>query len=95
MLNAENFPFDKLSTVLFSVNGVNGGWSSWGSCSASCGSGVQTRTCTNPAPAHGGSQCSGSSSQTCNAHACPGDEIAIFVKCSFEFSLWLNFLRKG
>ena len=56
---------------------INGGWSvwsSWGSCSASCGGGAQTRTrtCTNPAPANGGSSCSGSTSETqaCNIHAC-------------------------
>ncbi len=56
---------------------VNGGWSAWGSyttCSAACGGGTQSRsrTCTNPAPANGGSQCSGSSteSNTCNTQAC-------------------------
>ena len=51
---------------------MNGGWSSWGSCSKSCGSGSQTRTCTNPRPAYGGSQCSGSPFKTCNTEACPG-----------------------
>jgi len=50
---------------------VNGGWSPWGSCSRSCGSGTQTRTCTNPSPANGGSQCPGSSSQICKLEECP------------------------
>ena len=89
--------FPLITTLLFSVNG---GWSSWGSCSASCGSGVQTRTCTNPAPAHGGSQCSGSSSQTCNAHACPGDELVFFIKfllngdLNFPFGLTYENVKK-
>ena len=52
---------------------MNGGWTSWTSCSKSCGSGKLTRTCTNPAPAHGGSDCSGSAHQTCNTQACPGN----------------------
>ena len=49
---------------------VDGGWSSWSSCSTSCGGGTQTRTCTNPSPSCGGSSCSGSSSQSCNTQAC-------------------------
>lgn len=49
---------------------VNGGWSSWGSCSKSCGGGTQTRTCTNPPPSGGGASCSGASSQACNTHSC-------------------------
>ncbi len=52
---------------------VNGGWSDWSACNASCGSGIQTRTCTNPSPADGGAQCSGSASQSCNIDiTCPG-----------------------
>ena len=39
----------------------DGGWSSWGNCS-SCS---QSRSCTNPSPACGGSSCSGSNSQHC------------------------------
>ncbi|KAL4217140.1 hypothetical protein ACF0H5_023594 [Mactra antiquata] len=44
---------------------IDGGWSNFTvmSCSVTCGIGVQTsfRTCTNPAPAHGGKNCVGSS----------------------------------
>ncbi|XP_052699211.1 SCO-spondin-like isoform X2 [Crassostrea angulata] len=57
---------------------VNGGWSNWSSyfhCSVSCGGGNQTRTrsCTNPAPSHGGHNCVGKSVETatCNDHGCP------------------------
>ena len=49
---------------------VNGGWSGWSACSASCGGGTQTRTCTNPSPAGTGADCSGVSSQSCNTQVC-------------------------
>jgi hypothetical protein len=38
-------------------------WGPWSDCSASCGGGTQIRTC-------GGSNCSGSSSQSCNTEPC-------------------------
>ncbi|XP_071145403.1 SCO-spondin-like [Mytilus edulis] len=57
---------------------VNGGWSDWtatSSCTATCGGGSisYSRTCNNPTPAHGGSDCSGSTTllEKCNTHACP------------------------
>ena len=69
---------------------VNGGWGSWttqGTCSKTCGVGVQSRsrTCDNPAPAHSGSPCSGSSSGTesCNLTPCPG------IKCFLIFKLFI------
>jgi hypothetical protein len=49
---------------------VDGGWSSWSACSADCGGGTQTRTCTSPAPANGGATCSGVSLQLCNLQSC-------------------------
>lgn len=50
---------------------VDGGWSKWSKCSASCGGGSQTRTCTNPAPAYGGKECKGESERECNTDPCP------------------------
>jgi len=52
------------------VTPVDGGWSAWSACSASCGGGTQTRTCTNPTPANGGANCVGSTTQACNTQAC-------------------------
>ena len=56
---------------------VNGGWSSWLTCSATCNGGTQTRSCNNPTPANGGLQCqltNGSyglnESQVCNTQSC-------------------------
>ena len=50
---------------------VNGGWTDWtpSSCPTSCGqpASTQTRSCANPAPANGGADCSGSSTQDCAA----------------------------
>lgn len=76
---------------------VHGGWSGWshengfpdgqnpaGTCSVSCGGGIQTRTCTNPTPAGGGLNCTdpdnpnydgGSTFQACNTQACPGNPV--------------------
>ena len=58
---------------------VDGSWTSWQyhPCTVACGNGTQykTRSCTNPAPEHGGAGCNGSSlvdNIPCNELACPG-----------------------
>ena len=57
-------------TVHCPIDGAWATWSSWGSCSATCGNGtmLRTRTCSDPAPQYGGQECSGSGEQTqdCN-----------------------------
>uniref|UniRef100_A0A8C5PCV9 Uncharacterized protein n=1 Tax=Leptobrachium leishanense TaxID=445787 RepID=A0A8C5PCV9_9ANUR len=51
-------------------------WSSWTSCSLSCGGGIRQRTreCSNPAPLYGGHACDGNAleSEVCNSDLCPG-----------------------
>ena len=53
----------------------NGHWSEWSAeCSATCGGGVQTRSCTNPAPQNGGKACAGgNATRPCNTQHCPID----------------------
>lgn len=61
-LGVINFPNRKVAAQWCLVNG---GWTGWSACSTSCGPGVLTRTCTNPAPACGGADCVGSPTQAC------------------------------
>jgi len=49
---------------------IDGGWTQWSKCSANCGPGSQTRTCTEPAPANGGAFCDGPAEQSCEIQAC-------------------------
>ena len=58
---------------------VNGGWSAfgpWSVCSKKCDGGQQTRarSCSNPPPWNGGTQCVGTSQETenCNLNRCQG-----------------------
>ena len=52
---------------------VDGGWSTWSSCSVSCGgNGTRTRTCSNPKPARNGKPCAGKSAEVCVTPRCPG-----------------------
>jgi len=64
------------------VNGEYSEWSDFGECSKSCGEGVERRErqCNNPAPAHGGSDCVGPSSESrsCKDKECPGKVLDSF-----------------
>eukprot|EP00794_Sanderia_malayensis_P011287 gene11287-12468_t len=74
------------------VDGGYSGWKASGSCTKSCGGGDQLfiRTCDNPAPQHGGSDCSAigpdSEQRQCNNQPCPVDggfsEWSKFGSCS-------------
>lgn len=71
-----NTSFDHFLSFLHYL--VDGSWSSWSvstPCSVTCGSGVEifSRTCTNPAPKHGGRSCSGAGrkEQACSRNPCP------------------------
>uniref|UniRef100_A0A8D0P2M9 Hemicentin-1 n=1 Tax=Sus scrofa TaxID=9823 RepID=A0A8D0P2M9_PIG len=59
------------------VHGAWSTWQPWGTCSASCGKGTQTRTrlCNNPPPSFDGSYCDGTETQmqVCNERHCPID----------------------
>ena len=74
----------------FTVDGGFTSWSDWSCCSRSCGNGtkVRYRSCTNPAPANGGLECTGERNQTesCLGTSCPGNcltaSIQMFIKHS-------------
>merc|ERR1711913_100022 len=50
---------------------VDGGWSGYGTCSASCGGGWRYRKCNNPRPVANGKNCTGSHRQFCYLVGCP------------------------
>uniref|UniRef100_A0A7M5XD32 SUEL-type lectin domain-containing protein n=1 Tax=Clytia hemisphaerica TaxID=252671 RepID=A0A7M5XD32_9CNID len=72
------------------VNGRYGNWTSFRSCTKSCGGGSQSRSrsCNNPAPKYGGKACVGSAtdSRACNTQNCPIDgkwgAYGAYSKCS-------------
>ena len=56
------------------INGVWSNWSDYSSCTQTCGGGTKYRyrTCNNPTPVFGGTNCSGSAEETlsCNTQVC-------------------------
>lgn len=89
------------------VDGGFGSWSSFKDCSEECGEGYQERTrqCNKPAPAHGGEDCLGETtdSRVCKLKECPGKRFVRFLEflCSkihveksvFESFLEISFLH--
>ncbi|XP_023810079.1 hemicentin-1 isoform X2 [Oryzias latipes] len=77
-------------TLTVRVHGGYSEWSEWGSCSVSCGAGIQKRLrqCNNPLPANGGHHCAGSDTEksSCQGNPCPVDgnwsEWSVWEECS-------------
>ncbi|XP_078700026.1 uncharacterized protein LOC144926865 [Branchiostoma floridae x Branchiostoma belcheri] len=67
--------FQLCTTAPCPVNGNWSQWSSWSTCDVTCGFGSQwrNRSCDNPPPQHGGTNCTGSSVdlQICEGPPCP------------------------
>lgn len=59
--------------IFFAVNGNWGAWSSYSTCSVTCGNGnmTSTRTCDSPAPVHGGNDCHGDAIRMKSCHHAP------------------------
>lgn len=84
------------SNIIFVL--VNGGWSVWSiwsQCSVTCDNGtrLRQRTCTSPAPNHGGELCHGihQMNQTCINEACSESKL---VMCLSAFSYSINIIRR-
>ena len=68
----------QIKKKIFNGLAIDGKYTEWkeSECSATCGGGVitKTRTCTNPAPQHGGKDCSGlgpaEMTLSCNEQEC-------------------------
>ena len=68
------------------MDGNWGQWSEWASCSNGCGSGTTTRTreCNDPAPSNGGSDCTGSSTDSATCESLDGDGCVPDTDCWFD-----------
>ena len=80
---------------IFIVDGGFSDWSDYGRCSKTCGGGsqVSSRTCTNPAPAHGGKACVGplQKSRSCNTNPCPGMCLFLSMKNGWVYVFYFAY----
>ncbi|KAH3701750.1 hypothetical protein DPMN_076745 [Dreissena polymorpha] len=72
--------------IMCPINGGYTSWSSWGTCSVTCASGIWTRSrsCSNPAPQHKGADCTslGAATETssCNTGImCPSEYARMLI----------------
>ena len=65
--------------LIFTVNCIWGAWSTWETCSVTCGGGTQDRNRAITQEAlFGGNECTGDDKETqsCNSNGCPGMDIS-------------------
>ncbi len=74
--------------LIFVYWAVDGGFSDWSACDATCGAGKKTRTCNDPAPTDGGADCVGDLSEDCNIAGCP----SIFFFHYFPLAYFSNWI---
>ena len=76
--------------IFFCLDGNWGSWSSFSSCSKSCGGGAtmsRSRHCNNPKPSRGGNPCVGSDTQavTCKTPSCiPGELLNLTLELYYN-----------
>lgn len=71
---------------------TDGQWTDWTACPVACGGGQQSRTCTAPAPAHGGAPCDGPATQSCHTQPCcwASSSCANCTEVGFEVCGWCS-----
>ena len=78
------------------IDGNWGEFGDWSDCSAACGGGSKrrTRSCSNPAPANGGSNCIGDSEETkeCNDQPCELYPLKVF--CDDYTTIYIDGIEK-
>jgi len=82
--------------MILTVHGGWGNWSPWGTCSSTCGMGLQhrQRACDSPYPSKGGNQCQGESIayDICAAYQCAGNSTFLHVN-NVTHSLIIHVVR--
>jgi len=69
------FNFPVIPTFDFTAfKAINGRFSPWSACTATCGGGTQGRNCNSPPPLFGGLNCIGETIQTCGTSVCPENQ---------------------
>ena len=101
-LNRKIKQYNKLQRVLKKcghTTPTDGNWSDfgdWSQCPADCGGGSQkkTRSCTNPVPAYGGSNCVGDAEETKECKDQPCELYMLKVFCDDDTTVYIDGVQK-